>query len=120
LADKAKQGTIPHSSELDAISDDDLVARLTKIHGIGPWTVHMLLIFTLGRPDVFPIGDFAIRKAICQLYRAGEPIAPSEMLTIAEKWSPYRSLASWYLWRSLDLPNVVSPVSSPKKPGVKT
>ncbi len=104
LADKAKQGTIPRVSELAHISDDQLIERLTKIHGIGPWTVHMLLIFTLGRPDVFPIGDFAIRKAISQLYRPGEKMTPTEMMAIAQKWSPYRSVASWYLWRSLDLP----------------
>jgi 3-methyladenine DNA glycosylase/8-oxoguanine DNA glycosylase len=85
------------------MEDDELVTRLTTVRGIGPWTVHMLLIFTLGRPDVMPTGDFAIRLAFRKLYRKRRAPSPAVILHHARRWQPYRSVASWYLWRSLEL-----------------
>jgi DNA-3-methyladenine glycosylase II len=72
------------------------------VRGIGPWTVHMLLIFYLGRPDVMPTGDYAIRAGFKKLYRKRQDPAPEAILKHARRWQPYRSVASWYLWRSLD------------------
>ena len=103
LAAKCEDGTVPTKREAEKLDDDDLVARLTEVRGIGPWTVHMLLIFHLGRPDVMPTGDFAIRLAFKKLYRKRKDPKPEAILKHARCWQPYRSVASWYLWRSLDL-----------------
>jgi 3-methyladenine DNA glycosylase/8-oxoguanine DNA glycosylase len=102
LAAKCLEGTVPSLKEAHKLSDDELVERLTAVRGIGPWTVHMLLIFYLGRPDVFPTGDFAVRLALKKLYRKRQDPSPAAMLKHAKAWQPYRSIASWYLWRSLD------------------
>jgi len=104
LAAKCLAGTVPSLREAHALSDDELVVRLTEVRGIGPWTVHMLLIFYLGRPDVMPTGDFAIRAGFKKLYRKRKDPLPEAVLRHARRWQPYRSVASWYLWRSLDLP----------------
>lgn len=112
LADKCAAGCVPTLRQAAALSDDDLVARLTEVRGIGPWTVHMLLIFTLGRPDVMPTGDFAIRLAFKKLYRKRRDPSPAAILRHARAWSPYRSVASWYLWRSLELPDASASQSS--------
>ena len=88
-----------------ALVVEDLDASVRVWHersGIGPWTVHMLLIFQLGRPDVMPTGDFAIRLAFKKLYRKRKDPLPAQIVRHARKWQPYRSIASWYLWRSLD------------------
>jgi len=102
LARKCLDGTVPTLREAHTLPDDELVARLTQVRGIGPWTVHMLLIFTLGRPDVLPTGDYAIRSAFKRLYRKRRDPTPEAIIHHARKWQPYRSVASWYLWRSLD------------------
>lgn len=104
LAAKCETAAVPTLREAATLPDDELVARLTEVRGIGPWTVHMLLIFTLGRPDVMPTGDFAIRLAFKKLYRKRRDPSPAAILRHARCWSPYRSVASWYLWRSLELP----------------
>jgi DNA-3-methyladenine glycosylase II len=104
LAVKTLDGTIPRPAEVRKLNDDELIARLTAVRGIGPWTVHMLMIFHLGRPDVMPTGDFAICKAFSLLYRRGRAVTPASILRHAKRWQPHRSVASWYLWRSLDLP----------------
>jgi 3-methyladenine DNA glycosylase/8-oxoguanine DNA glycosylase len=101
LASKCREGTVPSLAEARKLSDDELVERLTAVRGIGPWTVHMLLIFQLGRPDVMPTGDFAIRLAFKKLYRKRKDPSPAQILKHTRKWQPYRSVASWYLWRSL-------------------
>ena len=101
LAAKCRAGVVPTLREAHRLGDDELVARLTEVRGIGPWTVHMLLIFNLGRPDVMPTGDFAIRLAFQRLYRKRREPSPEVILRHARVWSPYRSVASWYLWRSL-------------------
>ncbi len=103
LAAKCRDGTVPSFAEAGQLSDDELLVRLTGVRGIGPWTVHMLLIFYLGRPDVMPTGDFAIRLGFKKLYRKRKDPTPEAMLKHARCWRPYRSVASWYLWRSLDL-----------------
>ncbi len=105
LAAKCRGGTVPSLAEAHKLSDDDLVARLTEVRGIGPWTVHMLLIFYLGRPDVMPTGDFAVRLGFKKLYRKRKDPKPEAILKHARRWQPYRSVASWYLWRSLDTTN---------------
>lgn len=104
LAAKCSAGVVPTLREAQRLSDEELVARLTEVRGIGPWTVHMLLIFTLGRPDVMPTGDFAIRLAFKKLYRKRREPKPDDILKHARRWQPFRSVASWYLWRSLELP----------------
>ena len=102
LAAKCLEGTVPSLAEAHDLSDDELVTRLTEVRGIGPWTVHMLLIFYLGRPDVMPTGDFAIRLGFQRLYKKRKDPKPEAIMKHAKRWQPYRSVASWYLWRSLD------------------
>jgi 3-methyladenine DNA glycosylase/8-oxoguanine DNA glycosylase len=102
LAAKCLEGTVPSLAEAHDLADDELVTRLTAVRGIGPWTVHMLLIFYLGRPDVMPTGDFAIRLGFKNLYRKRKDPKPEAIIQHARRWQPYRSVASWYLWRSLD------------------
>lgn len=102
LAAKCLDGTVPSLAIARRLSDEELVARLSAVRGIGPWSVHMLQIFTLGRPDVMPTGDFAIRLAFGRLYRKRGTPPPEAILRHARAWRPYRSVASWYLWRSLD------------------
>lgn len=104
LATKCRAGTVPALATARKLGDDELVARLTEVRGIGPWTVHMLLLFHLGRPDVMPTGDFAIRLAFQKLYHKRRSPTPEAIIKHARSWQPYRSVASWYLWRSLDTP----------------
>lgn len=84
------------------MSDEELLASLTSIKGIGSWTAEMFMIFHLGRPDVFPIKDIGVQKAIFRHYHKGEKVPLPELIARAEAWKPYRSVATWYLWRSLD------------------
>ncbi len=102
LAAKCRAGTVPSLAEARKLSDAELEERLTTVRGIGPWTVHMLLIFQLGRPDVMPTGDFAIRLAFKKLYRKRKDPTPAQILKHTRKWQPYRSVATWYLWKSLN------------------
>ena len=104
LAAKCTAGVVPSLREAHGLTDDELIARLTEVRGIGPWTVHMILLFTLGRSDVLPTGDYAIRLAFRRLYGKRREPSPAMLLRHARCWQPYRSVASWYLWRSLDLP----------------
>jgi DNA-3-methyladenine glycosylase II len=84
------------------LTDNELIERLTVVKGIGVWTVHMFLIFALQRPDVMPVGDLGVRAAMQRAYGLPELPKPAEMQRIAESWKPYCSVASWYLWRSLE------------------
>lgn len=102
LARHALEGTVPAVAEAHALDDDELVERLTRIRGIGPWTVHMLLIFRLGRADVLPTGDYGVRAGFAAAHGLGEPPTPRELEAHAEPWRPYRSVASWYMWRALE------------------
>ena len=103
LAEKCREGVVPSLREAHKLTDEELLLRLTQVRGIGPWTVHMLMIFYLGRPDVLPTGDFSIRQAFKRLYRKRRDPTPAAIILHAKRWRPYRSVASWYLWRSLDL-----------------
>jgi DNA-3-methyladenine glycosylase II len=88
--------------ELLGLTDDQVVERLTQVKGVGVWTVHMFLIFALRRLDVLPIGDLGIRNAIRKAYGLQEMPTPAEVLLMADRWRPYCTVASWYLWRSLE------------------
>jgi 3-methyladenine DNA glycosylase/8-oxoguanine DNA glycosylase len=90
-----------NTTGLTTMSDDEIVAELTKIKGIGRWTVEMLLIFRLGRPDVFPVADLGIVKAIHKAYNLRGAPNVKRLHAIADRWRPYRSVACWYLWASL-------------------
>lgn len=102
LAAKAMVGELPTMAEAGSLTDDQLVARLTAVRGIGPWTVHMFLMARLGRPDVLPTGDFGIREAFKVNWRKRRQPTPEELEKHARKWRPWRTVACWYLWRSLD------------------
>lgn len=88
--------------ELPALPDEEVIARLTQVKGIGVWTAHMFLIFALRRPNILPTGDLGIRNAIRKAYGLEEAPLPKDVETIAARWHPYCSVASWYLWRSLE------------------
>jgi 3-methyladenine DNA glycosylase/8-oxoguanine DNA glycosylase len=94
---------VPTSARLRGLDDEEIVERLTSIRGIGRWTAEMLLMFRLGRPDVLPATDYGVRKGFALTYRKRSLPTPAKLLAHGERWRPYRSIASWYLWRSLDL-----------------
>jgi len=104
IAHKTTTGHVPTRREAARLSDEELVARLTEIRGVGPWTVEMFLIFTLGRRDVLPVGDYGVRCGFAKAYGWQELPTPKELLAEGERWRPYRSIASWYMWRVLDAP----------------
>ena len=102
LAEKALAGQLPETSQLHRMTDDEIVRRLTMIWGVGRWTAEMLLIFYLGRPDILPLSDLGVRKGYQRL-RGYSTLPTTEKLERAgRRWRPYRTVASWYLWRSLD------------------
>jgi len=130
LAQKTEAGIVPTLAELAALDDDAIVERLTEVRGIGRWTVEMLLMFRLGRPDVLPTGDYGVRKGFALTFKMGtlggfptppamgkagrspsspdafkkvELPAPAELETRGARWRPYRTVASWYLWRAIEL-----------------
>lgn len=103
LAEKSLAGIVPESEELVALDDDEIVARLTQVRGIGRWTVEMLLIFQLGRPDVLPVDDFGVRNGFRLAYGLKGLPRPKALLEYGERWRPHRSAAAWYLWRAVDL-----------------
>jgi 3-methyladenine DNA glycosylase/8-oxoguanine DNA glycosylase len=113
LAAHAAAGSLPDHDELPTLSDLEIVERLTVVRGIGPWTVHMLLMFRLGRPDVLPTGDFGVREGYRMLHGLGAQPTPTELRAAAAAWRPYRSVASWYLWRAVDLERDGRPVIAP-------
>ncbi|MEA2722881.1 MAG: DNA-3-methyladenine glycosylase [Gemmatimonadales bacterium] len=103
LAARTLDGTVPPLSRVRRMEDEEIVARLTAVRGIGRWTVEMLLIFKLGRPDVLPLGDLGVRKGFAQTFGRRKLPEPAVMTRRGERWRPYRSVASWYLWRALEL-----------------
>lgn len=102
LASKTLDGTVPSLEDMVAMDNDAIVDRLVAVRGIGTWTVQMLLIFRLGRADVFPIHDLGVRKGYTKIHGLDKLIAPKELEKAGEVWRPYRSVASWYLWRAVD------------------
>jgi DNA-3-methyladenine glycosylase II len=112
LAAKTLDGTVPTHAAIRKMTDAEIVARLTEVRGIGPWTVEMLLIFRMGRPDVFPVTDYGVRKGFALTFlrlpktralEAADLPKPEVLLKRGKKWAPFRSVASWYLWRACDL-----------------
>jgi len=112
LAAKTIDGTVPSHAAILKMSDADIVERLTEVRGIGPWTVEMLLIFRLGRPDVLPVTDYGVRKGYALTFmrvpksrpiEASDLPKPDVLFKRGQRWKPFRSVASWYLWRACDL-----------------
>ena len=103
LATRTLEGTVPSMARVRRMSDQEIIERLTTVRGIGRWTVEMLLLFRLGRPDVLPLGDLGVRKGFARTFNRRALLDPLVLSRRAERWRPYRSVASWYLWRALDL-----------------
>ena len=101
LARHTRDGNLVFA-DLSALPDDEVILRLTQVKGVGVWTAHMFLIFALQRSDILPTGDLGIRNAIRKAYNLEALPTPEEMEQMAQRWRPYCSVASWYLWRSLE------------------
>jgi DNA-3-methyladenine glycosylase II len=102
IAEKTVGGLVPTREEADRLPDEALIERLVAIRGVGRWTVEMLLIFTLGRPDVLPVDDFGVREGWKVATGAEAQLKPKELAKVGEAWAPWRSIAAWYLWRAAD------------------
>src|SRR5919204_943708 len=102
LAAKALDGTVPTARQLTRMSDQEIISRLTSVRGIGPWTAQMLLLFDLGRLDVWPHTDYGVRKGFAKTFGRRKLPTAKQLLRIGEQWRPYRSVAAWYFWRALD------------------
>ena len=102
LAQKTIDGVVPTLDEAHKMSDQEIVDRLITVRGIGAWTVEMFLIFRLGRPDVLPIHDYGVQKGFALTYRKKAIPKPRELAAFGERWRPYRTVASWYMWRAVD------------------
>jgi len=103
LAEKTSAGIVPTGPVLHALDDETIVERLTAVRGIGRWTVEMLLMFQLGRPDVWPVDDFGVRNGFRLAYGIRQMPTPRALREFGERWRPHRSAAAWYLWRAVDL-----------------
>jgi DNA-3-methyladenine glycosylase II len=124
LAAKTLDGTIPAHAAIKKMSDADIVERLTEVRGIGSWTVEMLLIFRMGRPDVLPVTDYGVRKGYALTFmrvpksralEAADLPKPDVVFKRGERWKPFRSVASWYLWRACDLAKKTEPAGRPSQ-----
>lgn len=124
LAAKTLDGTVPSHKAILKMSDADIVERLTEVRGIGPWTVEMLLIFRLGRPDVLPVTDYGVRKGYALTFlrvpksrpiEAADLPKPDVVFKRGRRWAPFRSVASWYLWRACDLAKNTAPTGRSAK-----
>jgi DNA-3-methyladenine glycosylase II len=102
LARKTIDGIVPTREQAEKMSDEELVKRLDSVRGIGAWTVEMFLIFNLGRPDVLPIHDLGVQKGWSVAYGKKHMPKPKELLAFGERWRPYRTVASWYMWRAFE------------------
>jgi O-6-methylguanine DNA methyltransferase len=98
IAQKSLDNVVPSSQEIVSLGNEEIIKRLTSIYGVGRWTVEMMLIFNLGRMDVYPVDDYGLRKAIARVYKLKEVPGPKQMRTIGDAWRPYRTAASLYLW----------------------
>jgi len=103
IARKAHAGFVPTRRTCHRLTDGELIERLTELHGVGQWTVEMLLMFTLGRPDVLPVDDFGVREGFKVAYGRRKQPTPKQLLRHGERWRPYRSVAAWYLWRAVEV-----------------
>jgi 3-methyladenine DNA glycosylase/8-oxoguanine DNA glycosylase len=102
LARRARDGAIPTLAEVQRMEDEAIIACLTEVRGIGRWTAEMLLIFRLGRPDVLPVDDYGIRKGFAVAFKKRELPAQKDVARRGARWKPYRTVASWYLWRAAE------------------
>jgi DNA-3-methyladenine glycosylase II len=118
LAARTLDGTVPTHAAIRKMTDAEIIERLTAVRGIGPWTVEMLLIFRMGRPDVLPVTDYGVRKGFALTFQRipkTRPLAaedlprPEVVLKRGKRWAPFRSVASWYLWRACDLAKTTAP-----------
>jgi DNA-3-methyladenine glycosylase II len=105
LAKKTSDGLL-NFARLPEMTDDEVIEHLTQVKGIGEWTAHMFLMFSLRRPNVLPTGDYGVQVAIRKHYKKRKLPKPKDMEKIARAWEPYRSVACWYMWRSLDIKTV--------------
>ena len=103
LAKKTLDGVVPTLARLHAMTDGEIVERLIQVRGIGRWSVEMLLIFRLGRPDVWPATDYGVRKGYARVFGGGRLPSPKYLERRGERWRPHRSVAAWYLWRANDV-----------------
>ena len=102
IAAKTLDGTIPSSRQIEKLSDEEIIERLTEARGVGRWTVEMLLIFQLGRKDVLPADDFGVRNGFRIAYKKRGMPKPKDLLKFGERWRPHATAAAWYLWRAAD------------------
>jgi len=105
MAQRAQRGELDFS-RLGDMSDDEVIKHLTQVKGVGVWTAHMFLMFTLRRPNILPVGDFGVQMAIKKHYKKRKLPKPKDMEKIARAWEPYRSIACWYLWKSIDVKTI--------------
>jgi 3-methyladenine DNA glycosylase/8-oxoguanine DNA glycosylase len=103
LACRTVSGELPTLAQAQQLGDEAVIERLTHVRGIGRWTVEMLLMFRLGRPDVLPVDDYGVRQGFAIAYRKRKPPSPKALAKYGARWAPYRTVASWYLWRAIDL-----------------
>ncbi|MCP9451405.1 MAG: DNA-3-methyladenine glycosylase [Nitrospira sp.] len=102
LAEKTLDGTVPAKRELSRLDDEAIIERLTVVRGVGRWTVEMLLIFQLGRPDILPVTDFGVRNGVRLVYGLRIMPTPERVRRYGERWKPHRTVATWYLWQAVD------------------
>ncbi len=108
LAVKTIDGTVPTARALAKMTDEEIIERLVGVRGIGRWTVEMLLLFDLGRPDVWPAADYGVQKGLAKTFGRRKLPTPKQMIKLGKKFQPYRSVAAWYFWRALDKPEVAN------------
>jgi DNA-3-methyladenine glycosylase II len=125
LAAKTIEGIVPDRATLNALGNDEIVERLTQVRGIGRWTVEMMLMFQLDRPDVLPVDDFGVRNGFRLAYGLRKMPAPKALALFGERWAPYRTAAAWYLWRAVELhragtlPTPAEPTRLPRLPRLR-
>jgi DNA-3-methyladenine glycosylase II len=102
IARKTRSGLIPTRAACHRLTDAELIERLIQVRGVGQWTVEMLLLFTLGRPDVLPVDDFGVREGFRLAYGRRKQPTPKQLRHYGARWEPYRSVAAWYLWRAAE------------------
>src|ERR1700682_3557059 len=108
LAAKTIEGVVPSGRALAKMTDEEIIERLIAVRGIGRWTVEMLLLFDLGRPDVWPAADYGVQKGLAKTFGKRKIPTPKHMIKLGKKFQPYRSVAAWYFWRALDKPQVAN------------
>jgi DNA-3-methyladenine glycosylase II len=106
LAAKTLDGTVPGLTAMRRMSDEQIIEQVTRVRGIGRWTAEMLLIFRLGRPDILPLDDYGVRKGAQLTYRMRKLPDKRRLTKVAERWRPWRSVGSWYLWRAVEIKTV--------------